>query len=73
MIQTTAVVPDALALSSFAALLAPVVIVAVSAVVVALAGMLVGIVTEWRDVASRRAMTRASEAHAAHRPFRNAA
>jgi hypothetical protein len=53
MIPSTAAIPPD-GLSNLAALLAPVVIVAISAVAMALAGLLLGLVTEFRDLAARR-------------------
>ena len=53
MIASTAVIPPD-GLSNLAALLAPVVIVAISAVAMGLAGLLLGLVTELRERAARR-------------------
>ena len=61
MIPITAAVPlDGVVLSSLAALLAPITIVAVSAVVVTLGVLLVGIVNEGRDSLRRRRLARAT-------------
>ena len=76
MIQSLAVVPPDVALSSFGALLAPVLIVAASAIAVAFAGLLIGIASEWRDAASRRRLRRVAPIAAAvgpRRPVRDAA
>ena len=59
MIQGAAVLPPEVGMSSFAALLAPVLLVGASAVVMALVGLAVGIVAEVRDGACRRMMARA--------------
>jgi hypothetical protein len=58
---TAAIPPDNLVLSSLAALLAPITLVAVSAVVLTLAVLVVGIVTEGRDSMRRRRVARATE------------
>jgi hypothetical protein len=59
---TAAVPPDGMVLSSLAALLAPITIVAASAVVLTLAVLVVGIVNEGRDAVRRRRTARAVEA-----------
>ena len=62
MIPTTAAIPpDGFALSSLAALLAPITLVAASAVVLTLAVLLVGIVNEGRDSMRRRRIAKATE------------
>jgi hypothetical protein len=58
---TAAIPPDNLVLSSLAALLAPITLVAASAVVLTLAVLVVGIVTEGRDSMRRRRIARAAE------------
>ena len=59
---TAAVTPDGVALSSLAALLAPITLVAASAVVLTLCVLLVGIVNEGRDSVRRRRVARATGA-----------
>ncbi|HYR96931.1 MAG TPA: hypothetical protein VEM57_09345 [Candidatus Binatus sp.] len=59
---TAAIPPDSLVLSSLAALLAPLAIVAASALVLTFGVLVVGIVNEGRDSMRRRRMARASEA-----------
>ena len=61
---TAAVPPDGVVLSSLAALLAPITIVAVSAVVVTLGVILVGIVNEGLDSVRRRRLARAARVEA---------
>jgi hypothetical protein len=56
MIHNVAVIPPDVALSSFGALIAPILLVGASAVVIALVGLLIGIVGEWRDGANRARM-----------------
>jgi hypothetical protein len=71
MIPSTAAIPPD-GLSNLAALLAPVVIVAISAIAMALAGLLVGLVTEFRDLAARRRVARVT-CGAPEPPVRSAA
>ena len=59
MIETAAVLPPELPISSFAALLAPVILVGASATVMAVVGLVVGLVAELRDGMCRRLMARA--------------
>jgi hypothetical protein len=55
---TAAVPPDGFALSSLAALLAPITIVAASAVVLTLAVLVVGLVNEGRESVRRRRLAK---------------
>jgi hypothetical protein len=59
---TVAVTPDGFVLSSLTALLAPITLVAASAVVLTLAVLVVGIVSEGRDSVRRRRIARTVEA-----------
>jgi hypothetical protein len=62
--MTAAVPPDNLVLSSLTALLAPITLVAASAVVLTLAVLIVGIVTEGRDSVRRRRVARMADGSA---------